>query len=323
MKQLGGELGVKPTELKSLFTDSGRSSLRLFLNNNPGKKILLPDYLCEVILDVFDQEGVAFEFYRIDENFNIDIQSVVSKTFDVFYLINYFGKFHDELKLIDLDNCILLEDNVFNFKIENIYLSKKWYSFNSFRKISDLADGSQIKTNLPIIGEINNKTALFSLLKYQAKEMKYSFLVNKTDIEKKYLSSLSNAEEVLNSQREIHRMSDRSYEMLLNFYAKFEEENRQRIENYNVLVKGLKDYEISFERKEYSFFVMKIDNRDELRAYLFDHRIFLPIHWPFFGIENSIYNNVISVPLFSNYSTDDMSNVVERMKEFFGREKHI
>ena len=210
MKIIGGEYALEKEKYNSYFTDSGRSSLRLFLRNFPKKKLLIPDFNCKVVLDLLNEENTEYEFYHIYENFEIDINSINKKRFDVLYIINYFGKNPSSLSKINvLNDVIILEDNVFYLNFSNSQNFKKWYGFNSFRKISELSDGSIVKTNLQIENLIKNEEATFVKIKYIAKEIKYDFLFKNVGSENEYLTRFAEAEKELDRQSEIFMMSNK------------------------------------------------------------------------------------------------------------------
>ena len=216
MRPIGGEIELKLTDLKVYFTDSGRSSIRLFLRSgdNRYKKYLLPNYFCEVIENIFIEEKITYSFYDVFEDFSIDENYINTQEFDVLYVINYFGQYID-LDNIDLDNKILLEDNVFFYDFKNRHNAKQWYAFNSYRKISKLADGSIVKTNLTIDEKkILKEEASFSHEKYRAKAIKYSYINKDKFNEEKYLVKFSNAEKLLDNQRDIYSISSKSLYLL-------------------------------------------------------------------------------------------------------------
>ena len=136
MRPIGGEVELKSLNNNVFFTDSGRSSLRLFLKNFQDKKYLIPDFACQIVEQIFRQEKINYDFYHVNTDLSIDIQSVKGKSFDVLYLINYFGIIHD-LTDLEIDDKIICEDNVFFFDFDNFHKAKKWYAFNSYRKISE------------------------------------------------------------------------------------------------------------------------------------------------------------------------------------------
>jgi hypothetical protein len=320
MKLIGGEYALEKERYYSYFTDSGRSSIRLFLRNFPKKKLLIPNFNCKVVVDLLKEEDIEFEFYHINEHLEIDIDSVNNKQFDVLYIINYFGKIQSNLSQInDLKDVIILEDNVFLLNFSNVQNAKKWYGFNSYRKISELGDGSIVKTNLHIENLIKNEEASFVKMKYIAKEIKYDFIDYNVGLENDYLTRFDDAEKKLERQSEIFMMSNKSHKILLDLYLRYNKEQDIRRSNYMVLSNLLKELNIEIlnEIGEFSFFIIKIKDRNLLRKYLFKENIFLPIHWPYFGVENKLYHKVLSIPVFSCYSNEDMKSIARHIKDFF------
>jgi hypothetical protein len=316
IKPIGGELALQKLNENLYFTDSGRSSLKLFIRSgNKDKKFLIPNFLCSVIEDVLKEENVEFEYYHIKEDLSIDKKSVLEKKFDIFYLINYFGEFIDSDGL-NLDDKIVMEDNVFFYDFENRFNFKKWYGFNSFRKISSLADGSLVKTNLKISEDlINSSSAKFVENKYKAKNIKFNYLNCYKGEEREYLNLFEKGEEIINSQKEIFKISSESIYYLMQY-----ELNKEQIVSkkfYEMLYKEFESFCLNKNPSFYSFFVMKVEKRDELRKFLFSKNIFLPVHWPGDKVKNPLYGEIISIPLFSAYSEKDIKYIISSIKEFY------
>ncbi|MDH6525573.1 hypothetical protein [Polynucleobacter sphagniphilus] len=317
MLPFGGELSLERSQLSYFFTDSGRSSLRLFCRNFSDKKFLIPDFLCKVIVDVLIENNIDFDFYHIGGNLDISITNIQSKTFDVLYVINYFGSRNEKLFKLKLDEKILLEDNVFFMDFNNTYKAKNWFSFNSFRKVTALSEGSLIKTNLIIQDYRSHRQAPYVIKKTQAKHLKFIYQEYSQGSESDYLRLFDGAEEELEQQNVIYAMSDYSQGLLLSFMRIYEEEKRIRQENYTILNDELSEYALNIEHAEYSFFVFKSRRRDELRKYLFSKKIYLPIHWPIFNLDNPLYTELLSVPLFSNYSSENLKLISSYVKLFY------
>lgn len=316
MKPIGGELPFQELNEQIYFTDSGSSSLRLFIRSgNKNKKFLIPDFFCKVIENILIQEQVSYEFYHILEDLNIDIKSVLDKNFDVFYTINYFGQLSN-IKNLKLNDKIVIEDNVFFYDFKNVNNFKFWFGFNSLRKITSLGDGSLIKTNLDIdSSQIINNQAEFVKSKYDAKNLKYEYLNNRLGSEKDYIRLFEEGENLLNTQRDIHNISSMSiFQMMM--YDKLIEQSISK-EYFDFLYNEFEPYCLNKKVNFYSYFVIKISKRDELRKYLFSKNIFLPIHWPESSQKNALYKKMISIPLFSTYSMDDMIYLTKSIKEFY------
>jgi len=308
MRVIGGEIECKFNE-SIYYTDSGRSSLRVFLRNFKNKKVLLPDFLCEVVVNTLENENIKYEFYHINEDLSIDENTIKNKNFDVLYIINYFGILQNVS--LDLDTKIVIEDNVFFDKFENRGF-KNWFGFNSYRKISELADGSLIKTNLDIILNKNNSNK-FSNFKYQAKDKKFDFIYKKEGNEEEYLNIFNKGEKYLDESKSIGNISDKSIYLLSLFDYKKSQTIRKK--RYDILYKAFGKFCINKNPKKYSFFVIKIKDRDIFRKKLFKKQIFLPIHWPKPNIDNVLYDEIISIPLFENYNDEDFEYLVNSIKE--------
>ena len=311
MNPIGGELALRD-ELNYFFTDSGRSSLRLFCKNFPGKKILLPDFLCDVIIDILEQENMLYDFYHINEDLTIDTSSVKTN-FDIFYLINYFGKKLDIP--FDIHNKIVVEDNVFFIDFENHQNYKYWFAFNSYRKLTELADGSMIKSNLSLKDYRVKNISPFSTLKYAAKEIKYNFLTHYEKSEIAYLSIFEEAEALLDNQTEIFNISDKSLGYLNKWITVYDTQQALREQNYKNLAKELEHLYIQFYSDFYSYLVILTDDRDSLRKFLFSRNIFLPIHWPGTKRRNSLHKKILSIPLF--YAQEETAYLIKSMKDYY------
>jgi len=313
MNPIGGEIELKKQNYYTHFTDSGRSSLRLFLrsDNNKDKNYLLPDFLCDIIEDIFIEENIAYDFYKVFEDLTIDIKKIQNSKFDVLYIINYFGQIIT-LDDINLNQIILLEDNVFLYNFENHHNAKNWFAFNSFRKISSLPDGSMVKTTLLDIDKnlINNITSPFAKIKIQAKHLKYNYKYNNIGDEMDYLSKFEQAENILDKQQNINKISSNSIRLLLESSSQIIQKQR-----FQKLFELFDIYCINKKPIYYSFFILAIPFRDKFRNKLKDNKIFLPIHWTNINKNNNLYKTVISVPLFDSYTNEEFEIILQKIKE--------
>jgi len=313
MRAIGGELELTSINDNIYFTDSGRSSLRLFLRSkdNNKKKYLLPNFFCEVIENIFIEENISYSFYSVNEDLIIDIDTININDYDVLYVINYFGKYVD-LSKINLKDKILIEDNVFLYNFENHWNAEKWYAFNSFRKIGTFSDGSLVKTNMNVNSSlILSQEAEFVLFKYQAKEIKHSYIHKNNFCESDYLNKFLLGESMLDKQSRIYSISKKSMYLL----TMQESSQILRAKRFNTLLDFFKEYAIINTSNYYSFFIMKLKNRDDFRKKLMQENIFLSIHWPVSTQENTLYKSIISIPLFETYDDKTFNRLIKIIKE--------
>lgn len=311
MRPIGGELALFD-DLNYFFTDSGRSSLRLFCRNFPDKRILLPDFLCEIVVEILDQENMQYEFYHINKDLTIS-SFPIKKDFDVFYIINYFGM-HLSIPT-EFENKIIIEDNVFFVDFKNQHQYKNWFAFNSYRKVTNIADGSLIKTTLTLDDYRTKGPSPFSTLKYEAKETKHRFLAHQIDDETTYLSKFEDAEACLDNQKEIFHISDKSLGHINTLVISYQEEKALREYNYNYIRHELNEFTITIESDFYSYAIIMSEERDKLRTFLFSKRIFLPIYWPSSKGNNILHKKVLSLPLF--YTHEETVYLVKSIKEYY------
>ena len=324
MKLLGGECEISDNGVFSELTDSGRSSLKLILKSGlKDKKFLVPDYLCKIIIDILKEFDVRYSFYNVNEDLSVDEKSLKRQKFDALYVINYFGQKNSLPNQLKRDDLIVIEDDVFSPMLPGPGNSRRWIGFNSLRKVTYLADGSLIQSTQKLIPDlIDGQEAGFSKVKYEAKRIKYEYLHRQKNSEQKYLQIFQRAEAMLDRQRSIHSISKKSLFNLFGFYSNLEQEQAVRQANYQVLDRFLQDYKIAIKPRYFSFYVLALDRRDELREFLFSHKIFLPVHWPKIkGLSNPLYDRVLSIPLDSRYTEKDMKRTAQLILGFMKRKR--
>lgn len=323
-KTIGGELEAKLDSLNYYYTDSARSSLRLVLRSiGRNKKILIPNFLCKIVTDTLDGEKADYGFYNIKSDLSIDWGSIGIRPYDILYVIDYFGKKHIEIGRKTGNSKIIIEDSVFLPLLGKPADVDKWIGFNSFRKILAVAEGSALQSTIKLKEElILNKEAPFVDVKYMAKDIKYSYLNLGRFKESDYLECFNKGEKLLDKQKLIYGTSMRTMHVLNKYFADLKSDNAQRRKNYEIIEKRLKSVLIPVNTVFYSFAPLSVDNRDELRKYLFNKKVFLPVHWPRVkGTQNSLYDRIISIPLHPKYTAKDMGNIASLMINFMKKHK--
>jgi hypothetical protein len=322
VKPIGGEIALEQGQgLHTGVTDSGRSSLRLILQSGfRDKRFLLPDFLCGVIPRVFDEVGVRYGYYRVRPNLTIDAKSVKGRDFDVLYVIDYFGA-RSRYRALVRDDQWVLEDAVFLPVLEAPAQASNWVGFNSYRKISPLADGSLVRSTVKLAATVGaGAEAPFAAMKYEAKRMKFECLLGNGGTEQQYLALFEQAEQTVDRQKEIYPISGRSLFALLEFQRGLAAEYRIRARNFRYLDAQLRDLRAPVRPAYPCLYVLAVDRRDELRSHLREQRIFLPAHWPRpDGPDNPLYDRIISVPVDSRYGEEDLQRVARAVTAFYGR----
>jgi hypothetical protein len=313
----GGELASGRFPHFAYLTDSGRSSLRLILASGfAGKTFLLPDFLCGIIPDVLAELGASFSFYHVGESFEIDENSVKSQSFDVLYVIDYFGYRSEFGHLVGEDRWVI-EDCAFLPEVLQHCACPNWIGYNSLRKTTALADGSVVLSTVPLDRNlIAEDEAPFAGVKYAAKLNKQEFLAGGAGAEQDYLDLFDQAEKMIDTQQQIHSMSAESLARYFALLANLGNEMSRRRENLGILRNRLAQFETGIVSDRPSHFVMALERRNSLRERLREQRIYLPSHWPHtHGPHNPLYDRVLAVSVDARYSAAEMTRVAGLVRD--------
>ena len=318
---IGGALEYKDDGLFSYVTDCGDSSTRLAVRSlGKRTKYFLPDYLCSHIANIFEQENSRFEYYHINKDMTIDekvLRKVKDK--DVLYVIDFFG--HRDSLLAKLKNpkFMIIEDAIFAPYVEKPANIARWISFSSFRKISHIADGSLTKSTQKLNGVlIQKEESPFSEAQYDYKKIKYEYIHEGKHKMADYMHFDVQFKKLHANQRVIRSMSHKSMANLIPFLLNYDEEHRKRKANYAMLVKMLGKKCIRRNPEYFSYCVLSVDRRDELRRHLYKKDIYLAVHWPNMkNLDNELYDREISIPVDSRYIVADMKRIAGLINKFY------
>ena len=129
----------------NFFFSHGRTAFKYGLKNLNIKKndsIMLPEYICDVLLDPLKDLGIKPIFYEINDDFTTNWQSLkkrYKKSVKALLVINYFG-FEEQKKTFNLfckkKNIFLIEDNCHSLNIDKNKIDNQVdITFYSIRKI--------------------------------------------------------------------------------------------------------------------------------------------------------------------------------------------
>lgn len=316
------------------FFNSGREALALVLTEiTPiNKKALIPSYICESIIDTFYQYGYEIKFYDVNEKFipnNNDLQ----KNIGVFFCLDYFGfdtttNLNQYVEEIKNDGTIIIEDithSMFSTKKNRI---ESDYLIGSIRKWFGVVGGGVALSNNTIEQPLDEEFETYTLKRKEGFKWKKEFFVSKNlSAKERYLTAFSTAEAMLDSNVKYYRMDKESYEIVTRI--DIESIKYKRIANYNSLYDGLSsctDIEIVFPRCTRNstplFFVIYLNkDRDKIRRFLIENKIYCPIHWPLNSkaSKNSMVINskILSIPCDQRYGEVDMKRIIDLITFYF------
>ncbi len=135
------------------FVRDGRQAIKLVLLNIEGIENLscyLPAYLCDSILQPFNEMGLDVKFYGHEPVLNPVLDSIENS---LVYIIDYFGietvSNKEILELLDRNNVVILDIsqsllNKNRFSIKTDDHSENYYIISSLRKIFPIPDGGMV-----------------------------------------------------------------------------------------------------------------------------------------------------------------------------------
>lgn len=325
----------KPSQLYSTGRFAMLSALRNLVAE--GFSILLPDYLCEAQVNILLQNGLDFEFYKLNTQLAPDLEDLrrFAQNRCAVVVINYFG-------LCDLNQIgkeIMASFSQFRLVADCVQAPLQLpdqelypFIFTSLRKFLPVPDGSELfcrgsSADTAQSGSEETFAKQFVAKKTEAAIAKDRYLKTSTidaQAESQFLSLFSEGENMLNAQNRSFDMSDLSRAILKHIDS--QAVGAKRRENFQVLATSLADSGIDVRPLESDqvplCLPLQTDMRDRLKGEFMKSGIFCPVHWPAFrqlpadstGVRMA--KSEIGLVLDQRYGPDDMLRQVQVVKRF-------
>jgi len=329
----------------TLFLDSGRSAIRLSLQNinPPQKRAVLPAYTCETVILPFIEAGYEIELYNVDRNLLTDAhrfrQMVEGFNPAVILAHACFGfdtiqNIREYLRRKSNEGTIIIEDLTHSLFMKRQLPCADYY-VGSLRKWSGIPDGGFITVCNDVYRITppaeENTPYLDYRCKAQALKRQYAHTPD-ADIKAKYRALFAASEKALDSQNRIYTMSAVTRRAIMGI--DYDRLIRRRRDNYKFLLEGLSGMKkinipapLNGQADAPLYLAFLTEDRDALQAFMAAHRIYLPVIWPVpsqvvgrFNTDTEyIYANILAVPCDQRYEISDMNRVLEAIYRFFGR----
>lgn len=131
----------------ALRLNTGRNCLEYILRARLYRKVFLPFYTCNVVLEPFQKLNVEYEFYHIDINFEI-VPEISLREGEALLYTNYYGlKQRYVEKLAEQYGHQLIVDNTQAFYAKPV---KGIDTFYTCRKFFGVPDGAYLYTDKPL-----------------------------------------------------------------------------------------------------------------------------------------------------------------------------
>lgn len=323
------------------FVLSGRTAIFYVLKNilveNNVKKAYLPSYSCDSMAQPFIDLGIEIEYYDVYFNeelkYNIDLEN----DSDIFFAMNYFGysetnmekyikKFKEKGKIVieDITHSILSKKRYSEYSDFLIASLRKWFPISS----GAIAINVKETFKLDLLENTNDrlvtlKTAAMENKKNYINKVKEKSLIETQKEKDVFLKEYSESNKILESDYQNYKIDEKSYKILMGI--DIEEIVKKRRKNAKLIYEKLsKNINIkflinNFKEDDCLLFVPIILNhkiRDDLRKFLIENTVYLPVHWPQEEKINNIFDKELSLICDQRYSYSEINYYLELILKF-------
>ena len=249
----------------------GRTAFKyglIFLGLKKSDKIMLPEYICDVLLEPLKKLGIKPIFYKINNDFTVNYTSLkknYNKSVKALVIINYFGfeeckrKYHLFCKE---RNIFLIEDNSHFIKSRLIYKNNySHYEFYSNKKIiKEIFSGASLNINKKRFKNLNKFKSNLQLQKFKIslkmifnKFLEIKFLIFKRYIKFKFLKmpNYTKLNEINNNKiKKDYKIDDYSKNILKNINLdKIKKERQKNYEKWKIICGNNKLFQVINRQK--------------------------------------------------------------------------
>lgn len=304
------------------FFISGRVSIKYIINNLKKKNInkyLIPNYLCESIIQNFDKN--SYNFYKINNDLQINIENLknIIKKFKphVIFIINYFGIIDNNLNIIielcNNNNILIIEDNT-----HNIYDKQNYGDIvlSSFRKTLPTPFGSIIYDKKNLLEKQSNKISFKIIFLNLIKIL--GMILKKIYFFKNIWYNL-----LLYSENKVNTIYEYNFDYInfLFFIIYFNNDNKNiRINNFNILKNSI--YKPISNKIYFSYPIIfdTFEDREFIRKKLIKNNIYPIIYWPLdFDNEKKcnhyITDRILSIPIDERYNNNNINYILKILNQ--------
>ena len=314
MQPIGGYFSLELSYGEEYHKDAirlntGRNCLEFILRAKGYKKVYLPYYTCEVVLEPFKKLGISYEFYHIDINFEIR-DSFTLKADEALLYVNYYGlkqRYVEQLANKTGDRLIVDNTQAFYAKpIEGID------TFYTCRKFFGVPDGAYLYTDAKVDFKMEQDVSYDRV----------SFLVKRLDLgaEAGYADFLEQRKRLVGQP--IKRMSYLTTQLMNGI--DYQTAAQKRRENYNYLHQNLAETnQISLELDEDAVPMVYpyLTKKGKLKQKLIDERIYVATYWPNvlewskdIDLECVLVRNTCFLPIDQRYGIGEMERIINVIK---------
>lgn len=296
---------------KALSLNTARNALEYLLRARRYKKVYLPYYTCDAVLEPFDKLKIPYDFYQIDLSFEIADDICLTQREAILYT-NYWGlKNEYSLKLADHYRDKLIIDNSQAFFASPI---RDIPTFYSPRKFFGVADGGYLYTDahIDMTLPVDNSS---ERMEYLLRRIDEGAEAGYTDFQK------SEGRLIGQPIKEMSVLTSRILGSI-----DYEEAAESRRRNFNYLSSHLgtsNGISLSLIPEEVPLAYPYLTSTPDLRKRLISNRIYVPTYWPNVlnwvgqdSVEYKLVSELLPLPISHIYNLEDMEYIIKIIKGY-------
>lgn len=311
MKSIGGYFELElpqGTEYhnQAIALNTGRNALEYILRVRGYKRVFLPYYSCEVLLEPFEKLGVETSFYHINQSLEPE-QSVALKDSEAILYINYFGLKQDFVTTLAATyGKQLIVDNTQAFYAKPIEGIDTFYSC---RKFFGVPDGAYLYCDARLDEELEQDHSWERM----------THLLKRIDVSAEAAYADFREQSVKLKNNPIRTMSNLSHRIMASIdFSGVAERRRQ---NYQFLDKALSNKNgmslpLATDTVPMVYPFLTADM--QLRQRLIDSKVYIATYWPNVldrcdenSTEETLTQQLLPIPIDQRYGSEDMVRIMK------------
>jgi len=290
----------------AIALNTGRNCLEYILRVRGYKKLYLPYYSCEVLLEPMMKLGIEHVFYHIDERLEIDGNIHLGDGEALLY-INYFGLKQDYVDTLATKfGKRLVVDNTQAFYAQPIQGIDTFYSC---RKFFGVADGAYLYCDQQLDMELEQDHSWDRM----------THLLKRIDVSPEAAYNDFSRQDDHLKDNPIRSMSQLTRRIMASI--DYDIVKTKRRENYLLLESALSEtngISLSLSNGAVPMVYPYLTYNPELRQHLIDNKIYVATYWPNvenMGGQNSVgvvlSKNLIPLPIDQRYGSEEENRIVK------------
>lgn len=314
MKSIGGYFALELSNNEEYHSEAlslnlGRNAFEFILNSRKYKKVFIPYFTCDVLLQPIKKLKIEFEFYTINEVLEPVFDYSRIKENEGFLYTNYFGIKNEAVNLLSKNCKNLIIDNAqsfFSIPIDGID------TFYSPRKFFGIPDGAYAYCK---------GVSQIKLLK-DSSFNRFTHLLKRID-----LSAEDGFEDFKKSESKfddlpVMQISSISKKLLQSIdYEKVKRIRKKNFDTISYELNPINRLKINIDQNDipmvYPFWTAKMG----IRNHLLKNKIYTAQYWPNVlewsnsdSIETKLTKELIHIPIDQRYSEEDMNFILKLIR---------